>query len=126
MKKKVWLINQYAMPPKYEVRIQTLKRAQYLIELGHDVTIISGSYLHNTTRNLITDNEKYIAKEYDGIKFIHVKTKKYNRLTSTLRQISFDLTRIFATPSIGIKVVLHVGQCCNGQVANFRLKIVKH
>lgn len=77
MKKKIWLINQYAMPPKYEVRIQTLKRAQYLMELGHDVTIISGSYLHNTTRNLITGNEKYITKEYDGIKFIHIKTNSY-------------------------------------------------
>ena len=77
MKKRVWLINQYAMPPNYEVRIQTLKRAQYLIELGHDVTIISGSYLHNTSRNLITDNKKFITKEYDGIKFIHIKTNSY-------------------------------------------------
>ena len=77
MGKKVWLINQYAMPPKYEVRIQTLKRAQYLIELGHDVTIISGSYLHNTSRNLITDNKKFIKKKYDGIKFIHIKTNSY-------------------------------------------------
>ena len=77
MKKKVWLINQYAMPPKYEVRIQTLKRAQYLIELGHDVTIISGSYLHNTSTNLITDNKKFIIEKYDGIKFIHIKTNNY-------------------------------------------------
>ncbi len=77
MKKKVWLINQYAMPPKYESRIQTLKRAQYLIELGHDVTIISGSYLHNTRINLILDNKKFINKEYDGIKFIHIKTNSY-------------------------------------------------
>ena len=44
MKKKIWLINQYAMPPKNEARIQTLKRAQYLIEYGYDVTIISGSF----------------------------------------------------------------------------------
>ena len=65
------------MPPKYEVRIQTLKRAQYLIELGHDVTIISGSYLHNTSINLITDNKKFINKKYDGIKFIHIKTNSY-------------------------------------------------
>ena len=77
MKKKVWLINQYAMPPKYEVRIQTLKRAQYLIELGHDVTIISGSYLHNSSINLITDNKKFITKKYGGIKFIHIKTNSY-------------------------------------------------
>lgn len=77
MSKKVWLINQYAMPPQYEARIQTLKRAQYLEELGHDVTIISGSYLHNTSINLINDSRKHVFKEYDGIKFIHIKTNSY-------------------------------------------------
>ena len=77
MKKKIWLINQYAMPPENEARIQTLKRAQYLIEFGYDVTIIAGSYLHNTSTNLIIDGEKFIRKEYDGIKFIHIKTNSY-------------------------------------------------
>ena len=57
MYKKIWLINPGAMPPRHEVRIQTLKRAQYLIEAGYDVTIIGGSYLHNTTINLITDSK---------------------------------------------------------------------
>jgi len=65
------------MPPKYELRIQTLKRAQYLIELGYDVTIIGGSFLHNTNINLIDNNNKYIEVNYDGIKYIHVKTCNY-------------------------------------------------
>jgi glycosyltransferase involved in cell wall biosynthesis len=75
--KKLWLINQYAMPPKYEVRVQTLKRAQYLIEYGYDVTIIGGSYLHNTDINLINDKRRYIKANYDGIKYIHIKTNTY-------------------------------------------------
>ena len=66
------------MPPKYEVRIQTLKRAQYLSQLGYDVTIIGGSFLHNTDINLITDNKKYYKATYDGIKFIHIRTSRYN------------------------------------------------
>ena len=78
MKKKIWLINVGAMPPKYEVRIQTLKRAQYLIESGYDVTIIGGSYLHNTNINLITDNRRFLEAKYDGIKFIHIKTNNYS------------------------------------------------
>jgi len=77
MKKKVWLINQWAMPPQYEPRIQTLKRAQYLIEAGHDVTIISGSFLHNTSKNLIKENKKYIIKYYNGLRFIHIRTNSY-------------------------------------------------
>jgi glycosyltransferase involved in cell wall biosynthesis len=77
MKKKIWLINPGAMPPKFEMRIQTLKRAQYLMEFGYDVTIIGGSYLHNTEIELIRDNKKYLKANHNGIKFIHIKTCKY-------------------------------------------------
>jgi len=76
--KKIWLVNQYAMPPKYEHRFQTLKRAQYLTELGHKVTIIAGSFLHNTNKNLITGRDSYIETYHDGIRFIHIKTNSYN------------------------------------------------
>jgi glycosyltransferase involved in cell wall biosynthesis len=107
MKKKIWLINQYAMPPKYEVRIQTLKRAQYLMKFGYDVTIVGGSFLHNTTINLITDNKKYIETEYDGIKFIHIKTNSYtgngikrfyNLILFTIR--FFFLSKKFDKPDV--------------------------
>lgn len=77
--KKVWLVNPAAMPPKYEARIQTLKRAQYLRSHGFDVTIISGSYLHNTNINLINDKSPYKFAEYEeGQKFIHIRTSNYN------------------------------------------------
>jgi glycosyltransferase involved in cell wall biosynthesis len=77
--KKIWLINPVAMPPKYETRVQTLKRAQYLREQGYDVTIISGSYLHNTDVNLIPDNKPFFHAEYDGgHKFIHIRTSSYS------------------------------------------------
>ena len=64
MKKKIWLINQYAMPPKYEARIQTLKRAQYLVKFGYDVTIIAGSYLHNTSVILYSFKVPYLFITY--------------------------------------------------------------
>jgi len=77
--KSVWLINPAAMPPKYEVRIQTLKRAQYLRTHGYDVTIISGSYIHNTDINLINNNESYLTDIYEGNqKFIHIRNSNYN------------------------------------------------
>ena len=75
--KNIWLINPAAMPPNREMRIQTIKRAQYLIELGYDVTIIGGSFLHNTDINLITNSSKYLEANYDGIKFIHIRTSNY-------------------------------------------------
>lgn len=102
MKKNVWLVNPVAMPPKYEVRIQTLKRAQYLIEAGHDVTIIAGSYLHNTSINLINDNKKFLEVEYDGIKFIHIKTNNYsgNGIMRFYNLILFYLRLFFLSKKI--------------------------
>lgn len=76
--KTIWLINHAAMPPQYEVRIQTLKRAQYLKDYGFKVIIICGSFLHNTNINLIEDNTQYKLIEYEGEhSFIHIRTKKY-------------------------------------------------
>jgi len=76
--KSIWLINPAAMPPDREMRIQTLKRAQYLQEFGYDVTIIGGSFLHNSDINLITDDKKYLEATYDGIKYIHIRTRSYS------------------------------------------------
>lgn len=77
--KRIWLINPVAMPPQYEARIQTLKRAQYLRSHGFDVTIISGSFLHNTNKNLIEDNSSYKFLVYeDGQKFVHIRTSNYS------------------------------------------------
>lgn len=78
LKKSVWLINPAAIPPQYEVRIQTLKRAQYLIENGYNVFILGGSFLHNTSINLITDDKSYLIKDYDGIKYIHIRNSCYS------------------------------------------------
>lgn len=76
--KTIWLINHAAMPPQYEVRIQTLKRAQYLKDYGFKVFIISGSFLHNTEINLINDQSPYQFVEYEGgLSFIHIRTKNY-------------------------------------------------
>lgn len=76
--KTIWLIYFAAMPPKYEVRIQTLKRAQYLREYGFKVLIIGGSYLHNTDMNLIQNKAPYQFVDYEGgHSYIHIRTNNY-------------------------------------------------
>jgi glycosyltransferase involved in cell wall biosynthesis len=121
MKKKIWLINPVAMPPKYEVRIQTLKRAQYLIASGHDVTIIGGSYLHNTSINLITDNSKFLQAEYDGIKFIHIKTNNYsgNGILRFYNLILFNFRLFFLSNKFSKPDVI-------AQVASIPFDIILH
>lgn len=92
-KGKIWLINYSAMPPKLESRLRTIKFAHYLLKFGFDTTIFSSSVMHNMEIDLIDDGSKFIEKEYDGIKFIHIKTLKYkgNGLLRILSLIEFHL-----------------------------------
>lgn len=125
MKTKIWLINQYAVPPKYETRIQTLKRAQYLIELGYDVTIIGGSYIHNTGINLIKDKANFIEENYNGIKFIHVRTSNYskNGLKRIFNLLEFPF-RLFFISNKFIKpdVIVHTATVPFGNILYFLSK----
>ena len=75
--KRVWLINQYAMPPELESRLRTIKFAQYLTQKGYDVTIFASSVMHNMDIDLIEEDVKYLPKSYENIKFVHVKSKSY-------------------------------------------------
>ncbi len=116
------------MPPKYEPRIQTLKKAQYLREFGHDVTIIAGSYLHNTDINLINDNRKYIETTYDELKYIFIKTSNYkgNGLKRIYNLIEFPIKflmyyRKFNKPD----VIAHLATVPFGNIIYFSAKKLK-
>ena len=77
IKKKIWLINYYAMPPQYESRLRTIKFAHYLSKKNYEVLIFSSSFLHNLNLDLIEGSNKYIEKRYDNLNFIHFRTIKY-------------------------------------------------
>lgn len=74
----IWIINHYAMPPEYEMRVRNNKMAKFLKEQGHCVKIISASTLHNTDIDLLEGSlDKIKEKSYEGLDFVHVKTSKY-------------------------------------------------
>lgn len=77
--KNIWIINHYAMPPKYEVRPRNNVMARYLLDEGYNVKIFSASTIHNTNINLVDNNRKlYMEKEYDGLSFVHIRTSNYS------------------------------------------------
>jgi glycosyltransferase involved in cell wall biosynthesis len=94
---KIWLVNQYAMPPELESRLRTIKFARYLTDMGYDVTIFASSIMHNMDIDLITDNSPYLEKQYDGLKFVHIKTKQYNNngLMRVIGMIQFPIKLYF-------------------------------
>lgn len=90
MKKTIWLVNYYAMPPEHESRLRTIKFAQYLKNLGYNTIVISSSNLHNKEINLIDDDSKFKFANYNGIDFILLNTMKY-KSNSLKRFISLFL-----------------------------------
>jgi len=73
----IWLINHYAVPPKYYPLARTTNFAKYLIRKGYSVTIFAASSIHNSCINLITDRSKKRTETIDGISYVYVKTDTY-------------------------------------------------
>ena len=86
--KKIWLVNKYAMPPKYESRLRTIKFAHYLQEMEYEVTIFGCNIMHNMNLDLIEDDKLYIERQYDDLKFVHVKSSPYQGTAGMKRIIS--------------------------------------
>lgn len=76
-KLNIWIVYQYVMPPEHEERFRSIKMAEYLIEKGHNVLLVGGSYLHNQNINLIEGREPFVIREYQGLKFAHIKIGSY-------------------------------------------------
>lgn len=105
MKKRVWIFNHYAAPPQYEMRVRNNVMAKYLMQEGYDVTIFSASTIHNTDINLITDGSAFIRREYDGLKFVHVKVPNYsgNGLSRKINMLMFPFNLWRITRKLGEK-----------------------
>ena len=67
------------MPPEYEMRIKTQMYAHYLGQMGIDCTIFAASTIHNTDINLIQGKKLYIERQYDDLKFVHIRCSGYTK-----------------------------------------------
>lgn len=105
MIKNVWIFNHYAEPPQYETRVRNNMMAKYLMRAGYDVTIFGASTIHNTNINLITDGSPYIRREYDGLKFVHIKAPDYtgNGISRKLNLLLFPFHLWQVTRKLGEK-----------------------
>lgn len=75
---KIWLINHYAVPPQYYPLARPSLFAKNLIKMGHEVTIIAASTVHNSDcQNLIDDETKVKRITDDGIPYVLINCKPY-------------------------------------------------
>lgn len=120
-KKVIWLVNYYAMPPKLESRLRTIKFAKYLQLEGYEVTVVSSSIMHNMNLNLIEDGRSYINREYDGINFFQINSLKYNNngIKRYLSLFQFHLKLFFLKEKLQKPdIILHVALPPFGNIVN--------
>lgn len=73
----IWLINHYAVPPKYYPLARPTNFAKYLMAMGHTVTIFAASTVHNSTMNLITDGVPWREEVADGVHYVYIRCMDY-------------------------------------------------
>lgn len=73
----IWYFHHYATPYSIPGLHRPFEFGTYFNDVGHNVTVFTSSYLHYSDNNMITDGERYIVKEYDGIPTVFVKTCGY-------------------------------------------------
>lgn len=86
--KRIWMINQYASD--LDMAKRQIKFGQVLASHGYDVTVICGSFVHRSGNDLLGGKEKTKIIYVDGVKFLVVKSKKYEgngigRILATLK-----------------------------------------
>jgi glycosyltransferase involved in cell wall biosynthesis len=82
---KIWLINQYNMPPDYGHLNRHFNFGKYLKRMGHEPTVFVGSFLHNTKIQMITDNS--IVKRYDNAEYPYYFVKTCDYSSSKFKRI---------------------------------------
>lgn len=73
----IWLINHYAVPPKYYPLARQTNFAKHLMEMGHSVTIFAASTVHNSDQNLITDKSRWREETMDGVHYVYIRCTDY-------------------------------------------------
>ncbi len=73
----IWLINHYAVPPKYYPLARQTYFARYLMQMGHSVKIIAASSVHNSNLNLIEDKTPWREEIVDGVDYVYIRCCDY-------------------------------------------------
>lgn len=77
----IWIFNHYAVGPHSNGITRHFDLAKYLVKRGHRVTIFASSFNHQALKEEHFNNSPHeiIEKQYDGVKFVWMKTFPYER-----------------------------------------------
>ncbi|MFC2947718.1 glycosyltransferase family 4 protein [Virgibacillus sediminis] len=77
----IWIFNHYAVGPNSSGGTRHYDLSKELVKKGHSVTIFASSFNHQMLReeHLLQSRSKYKESNYDGVKFIWIKTTPYKK-----------------------------------------------
>jgi glycosyltransferase involved in cell wall biosynthesis len=79
MKKNIWIINHYAIPPAFGGLVRHTYFTKHLTASGYEVKIFTSSQIHNSQINMIKNKILFKEKKIDDVNYIFVKTNSYNK-----------------------------------------------
>jgi glycosyltransferase involved in cell wall biosynthesis len=79
MRKNIWIINHYAIPPSMGGLVRHTYFSRYLSEKGYNVRIFTASKIHNADVNMIEDGSLYKEIEIDGTIYTFIRTGDYSK-----------------------------------------------
>ncbi|MDR0404401.1 MAG: glycosyltransferase family 4 protein [Oscillospiraceae bacterium] len=105
--KSVWIINHYAIPPKFGGLNRHYYFSRYLGKQGYNIKIFTSSKIHNSSVNMIKpeDKRKFKIVDFDGVQYIFLKSSEYegNGFSRIKNMISFACFAYFFLKKEGIK-----------------------
>jgi glycosyltransferase involved in cell wall biosynthesis len=115
-RRRVWLINHYALPPGGVGSTRHFSLARHLSRYGWSATVISASTELNTNCQRLADHEQQRSDTVDGVDFLWIRTPVYqgngggrmkNMLAFAYRLLLPSTTRRLQLPDVVVGSSVH-------------------
>ncbi len=117
----IWIIDHYAVPPKYYPLARQTIFARKLNERGHNTTIFCASTVHNSDQNLSNGAKLYREEVVDGVRYVFITCKGYkgNGISRVFNMLEFarKLPRVckhFEKPDAVLACSMTLQACAKG------------
>lgn len=117
----IWIIDHYAVPPKYYPLARQTIFAKKLNERGHKTTIFCASTVHNSDQNLSNGAKLYREEVVDGVRYVFITCKGYkgNGVSRVLNMLEFarklpKVCKHFEKPDAVLACSMTLQACAKG------------